>query len=63
MNDRGAEDDSRAGAVFQFQMQCLRSTALDTRSLDGGEEAGRNVKQCECQVSATSSQGKVLGKN
>jgi hypothetical protein len=41
MNDRGAEDDSRAGAVFQsqfqFQMQCLRSTALDTRSLDGRE--------------------------
>jgi len=40
MNDRGAKDDSRAGAVFQsqfqFQMQCLHSTALDTRSLDGG---------------------------
>jgi hypothetical protein len=38
------------------------STALGSRSLDTGQAAaGRNVKQCECQIAATSSQGKVPG--
>lgn len=42
--------------------QCLLSTALESRSLGGGEAvaaAGRNVKQNECQITAVSSEGKV----
>jgi len=40
------------------QKQCLSSTALSSRSLDA---AGRNMKQCECQIAATSCQGEVPG--
>lgn len=44
--------------------QCLLSTALGTRSLGGGEgaaaAAGRNVKQNESQITAASSEGKVI---